>query len=89
MVLGCSGNCKLSFDTDIINGNYSYNEKLSGSIGIEVGGGSEDVNGKFGASIGWNHVNQMTEGGAHVFTMTEVFLVAKELYEMTEFSYFF
>ena len=34
MILGCSGNCKLSFDTDIIQGNFSYNEKLSGSVGI-------------------------------------------------------
>ena len=77
MVLGCSGNCKLSFNTDVISGNYSYDEKLSGSVGI--GGGSSvagnKVNGSFGASIGWNHVNQMTEGGKNVFTMSEVIIL--------------
>ena len=54
MILGCSGNCKLSFDTDIIQGNYSYNEKLSGSVGIgaSVAGASNKVNGSFSASVG-------------------------------------
>ena len=75
MVLGCSGNCKLSFDTDTIVGNYSYNEKLSGSIGFGGGVGEADkTNGKFSASIGWSNVNEMTEDGAHIFTMSEVLL---------------
>ena len=39
-----------------------------------VGGsaGTGKVNGSFGASIGWNHVNDMTTGGANLFTMSEI-----------------
>ena len=76
-VLKCSGNCQLSFQTDFISGTYSYNEKMEGSIGI--GAGSEvagnKVNGSFSASVGWHHVNEMTENGANLFTMSEVIIM--------------
>ena len=47
---------------------------MEGSIGI--GGGSNlagnKVNGSFSASVGWHHVNEMTEGGGNLFTMSEI-----------------
>ena len=70
-VLKCSGNCQLSFQTDFIAGTYSYHEKMSGSIGV---GGNGSAGGSFGASIGWHHVNDMTTGGANLFTMSEVII---------------
>ena len=36
-VLSCVGNCDLTFQTDFIFGNYSYNENLSGKVGVGVG----------------------------------------------------
>jgi len=72
-LLSCSGNCALTFSTDFIYGTYSYHEDLSGKVGVGVGvsGAGNKVNGSFGASIGWNHVNDMTEKGANIFTMAE------------------
>jgi len=71
-LLKCSGNCQLSFQTDFISGTYSYHEKMSGSVGVGGSAGTGKVNGSFGASIGWNHVNDMTTGGANLFTMSEI-----------------
>ena len=73
-VLKCSGNCQLSFQTDYIAGTYSYNEKMSGSIGVGGGGSAGGVNGSFSASVGWHHVNDMTTNGANLFTMSEVLI---------------
>jgi len=72
-LLSCSGNCALTFNTDFIFGTYSYNEDLSGKVGIGVGvsGAGNKVNGSFSGSIGWHHVNDMTENGANAFTMSE------------------
>ena len=45
---------------------------MSGSVGVGGSAGTGKVNGSFGASIGWNHVNDMTTGGANLFTMSEI-----------------
>ena len=75
-ILSCVGNCDLTFHTDFIFGNYSYNENLSGKVGVGVGvsGAGNKVNGSFSASVGWHHVNEMTESGANLFTMSEVII---------------
>jgi len=72
-VLSCVGNCDLTFQTDFIFGNYSYNENLSGKVGVgvDVSGAGNKVNGSFSASVGWHHVNEMTENSANMFTMSE------------------
>ena len=67
-VLSCSGSCKLTFNAEFVFGTYSYHEDLSGSVGI--GGGMN--NASFSASVGWNHVNDMTENGENMITMSEV-----------------
>jgi len=66
-LLSCSGSCQLTFTTEFVFGTYSYHEDLSGSVGI--GGGMN--NASFSASVGWNHVNEMTEKSANMFTMSE------------------
>ena len=83
-LLSCFGNCDLSFNTDEIYGTYSYNEKLSGSFGLGVEIGVGDAVGKFGASIGWSHVEKYTENGSNIFTQSEAHCCAYTT-EMFEF----
>ena len=85
-ILKCVGNCDLSFSTDIIYGTYSYEEKLSGSVGINgnVDGIGGKVNASFGASIGFHNVKKLTEGSAHSLTQAEASCCAYQA-EMFEF----
>ena len=73
------GNCLFSFSTEKITGIKTYTEDLETKISTTFGA----FGGKFGASLGYYHIEHNTEHYQNIFTETEASCCAytAELYE--------
>ena len=66
-VLDCEGTCNMKFSTNIIKATRTYLETLE--IFAEVVG--PKVEGSFGASVDYKHVEVSTESSLNIFTQSE------------------
>ena len=73
------GNCLFSFSTEKITGKKTYTEDLETKISTTFGA----FGGKFGASVGYHHIEDNTEHYQNIFTETEASccVYTAELYE--------